>query len=283
MSPAQGFDGAGQGPRELQWMPGAAAGPCWRAGAGPFAAAAPSRLGAARASSCAASRRPPFPATPAATRQNAGTGREAQAVRPTRHFKLDRIERLELFPEQPLRPSVRDEVMKLDHQRMIVFVKPKQLGPQRRLLFNVRKAGAALPVPAARIAAGLLPFGARPHVETFEPRPGCSHHLQRFARHHRGKSISGPRGARRSSRCSPPKRRHRAARTGGPLRARGNCTRSDRACSGHGCRCCWNDRRTPRASAGVWRKLGDSGSGIPFRCLDASRKGSDRRRIEDIR
>src|ERR1700730_17098795 len=32
-----------------------------------------------------------------------------------------RIERLKFFPEQPLRPSIRDEVMKIDHQLMVIL------------------------------------------------------------------------------------------------------------------------------------------------------------------
>ena len=35
------------------------------------------------------------------------------------------VERLELFPEQSLRPSVRDKLMKLDHKRVVVFTKPQ--------------------------------------------------------------------------------------------------------------------------------------------------------------
>ena len=93
------------------------------------------------------------------------------------------------------------------------------------------------------------PLSAVPTVCTGSPMP--------FAR----KSTSAPRGARRSSRCSPPRRRDRAARTDGPLRGRDSCIRSDRACSGHGFvvagttggRC---------ASAGVSRKLSDAAAAI---------------------
>ena len=48
------------------------------------------------------------------------------------------IERLDLLPEQPLRPSVIDEMMKLDHQRMIVVVELQQLGAQQGLRLDIQ-------------------------------------------------------------------------------------------------------------------------------------------------
>src|SRR5690349_23103854 len=35
-----------------------------------------------------------------------------------------RINPLEFFPEQPLRPSIRDKVMELDQERVVVFAEP---------------------------------------------------------------------------------------------------------------------------------------------------------------
>ena len=104
-------------------------------GAGPFAVAAHSALQAAHANSSAAPQQLGFVAKLAATQRNAGTGRKFGQFAGSR--ALGSIERFELFPEQPLRPSIRDQVMRLDDEHMIVLAKPQQLDSKRRLSFNV--------------------------------------------------------------------------------------------------------------------------------------------------
>ena len=116
---------AGQGPRELQWMPGAAPGPRlrtrpvrsqWQLGQ-PFELRTPVAqllFGGRRSQPCSL----PLNEMPVLDRKLGQLG----GVPFT-----GGIERLELFPEQPLRPSVCDKVMKFDHERMIVLVKPQQL------------------------------------------------------------------------------------------------------------------------------------------------------------
>src|SRR5262249_59218478 len=91
------------------------------------------------------------------------------------------IERLELFPEQPLRPSVRDKVMKLDHQRMVAFVQPQQPGLQRRFLFKIEGVAQRLPcLPLNRRRSPAL--CARAQVEALAPRPRPSPPFQQLAR-----------------------------------------------------------------------------------------------------
>jgi len=132
VGPAQRLDGVGQGSRKFQFMPSAQPGPDF--GPGPVRAQRQFRqpfelrtpvaqllLGSPRFQPC------PLPPGEVSVldgklRQLGGDAVQASP-----------IERLEFFPEQPLRPSVRDEVMSRDHQCMIVFVKPQQLGSQRRL------------------------------------------------------------------------------------------------------------------------------------------------------
>ena len=145
---AQGLDAARTRPARTAmdaWRRGRST---FRVEAGRFAAAAPSALRAAQASSSAAPRRPAFVARPAATRRSAGTGMASSGSPAGGPVRSGPIKRLELLPEQPLRPSVGDKVMKLDHQRMVVVHRAAAAGHAAAAPFNVEGLAAATSVPA---------------------------------------------------------------------------------------------------------------------------------------
>src|SRR5215470_14164373 len=80
-----------------------------------------------------------------------------------------------------MRPSVGDEMMKRDHKRMVVLVEPHELGAERRLPFKLEGLGKRF----AHLALNCRPspaLGAWSDVDSFEPRPRCSHPLHQLAR-----------------------------------------------------------------------------------------------------
>src|SRR5439155_25553033 len=103
-------------------------------------------------------------------RQSAASSVEARSVK-----------RLDLFPEQPLRPPIRDKMMKQDNQCMVVFVKLQQLDSQQWLLLDVQGLAQRFPRLSFNGRRSLA-LGAGPQVEPFEPRPDCSHTLQKLTR-----------------------------------------------------------------------------------------------------
>ena len=67
------------------------------------------------------------------------------------------IQRLEFVPEQPLRPTVRDQMMKLDQQRMILFAESQKPGARYDMV---------------RIGIGI--YGLAPSPALAGARPSCS-------------------------------------------------------------------------------------------------------------
>jgi hypothetical protein len=91
-----------------------------------------------------------------------------------------RIERLKLFPEQPLRPSIRDKVMNYYRQCMVIFAQFHELGAQQALLFDGETRAQEF------LCLSLDPndsskLGARSKIEALNVRPSRFHHLNCFA------------------------------------------------------------------------------------------------------
>src|ERR1700691_700671 len=94
-------------------------------------------------------------------------------------IQASRIEGLEFFPEQPMRPSVRNQVVKFYHQRMVVFVKTEYLDPQRRLISKIERLAQQLPrLPS--YGGRSLALEAMFEMEEFGTRPSCPHSLHRL-------------------------------------------------------------------------------------------------------
>src|SRR5215472_7542852 len=71
--------------------------------------------------------------------------------------------------------------MKVDHQRMVVFVKPQQPGPQRRFPFNVERLPQQFEcLPSNRCRS--LVLGTCSEANALEIWPSRSHCLYRLAK-----------------------------------------------------------------------------------------------------
>src|SRR5882724_12993634 len=179
MGSAQRLEAAGQGPRQAQRKPGAAPGPRLRT--------RPVRSQRELSQSFQ-------PLTPIVELLRSGRRLQPCSLPLDEMAVLERklgqpgglvpysgiIERREFVPEQPLRPTVRDQMMKLDQQRMILFAESQKPQQDRRLPFDVEGLPQQLHRPGSNRVSSV---GLRqwPQVETVEARPNRRHPLYRFA------------------------------------------------------------------------------------------------------